>query len=94
MAEKIVEKHVLVCLGERRREVVFNSNGNIAEEKKSLLIALREAYNDVSQLHEDAEIVLQVKSEAWGGEFIDIKEEMIMDKSVIKVFLEVSTAWE
>ena len=62
-------KEVLVCLGERKRGVSFAS-GDPDEEREALLQAIVEAFVDM-KIRDD--LVLQLKSEEWGGEFVDLR---------------------
>ena len=79
-------KEVLVCLGERKRGVSFAS-GDPDEEREALLQAIVEAFVDV-KIRDD--LVLQLKSEEWGGEFVDLKaNQEIPDRAVLKVVSEV-----
>lgn len=59
-------KSVLVCLGERKREVSLAS-GNKTKELKTLRAAVRGVYSDM--LHGNETIIFQLKREEWGGEF-------------------------
>lgn len=76
-------KKVLVCLGENRREVMFSGNA------KDLLEGVVEVFSDVlsAQKISASQLVLQLKNEDWGGDFLDIDKVTaeIPDKSVIKV---------
>ncbi len=83
-----VRKSLLVCFGERKRPVTFTSDGT-TNERKSLLSAVKEAYeNSAGNIGNDA--VMQIKSELWGGEFVDLREdEIIPDRAVVRVVAEV-----
>ena len=71
------QKLVLVSVGENRRPVAFI--GGVNELKK----AVQKKFRDC--LKSD-EIIVQIKSEDWDGEFIDVKEnDDIPDRSVVKV---------
>ena len=79
--EKKSQKTVLACFGERKREVTFSSD---AEELQPLLAAVKAAYNDVIKVN--GELIMQLKSEDWGGEFVDLhKGSTIPNRSVVKV---------
>ena len=53
-------------------------------EKDSLLSAIKQEYKDV--LDPGSEIILQLKSEAWNGEFVDfIGAAPTADHSVAKI---------
>ena len=81
-------KKVLVCLGERRREVSFAA-GNEKEDGgdvKALLDATGEVFADVltsTSQGEREKLILQMKSEDWDGEFVDAEGE-IPDKAVLR----------
>ena len=65
---------VLVLLGENTRVVCCNS---LSDLKESIL----ETFKDV--MEDQADFFLQVKSEEWGGLFVDLKnDEEVRDKSV------------
>ena len=73
-------KSVLVCLGERKRDVSFTCNGSYQDELKALDAVTREVYSDVLKGGED--ILFQVKREEWGGEFTDISAP-VPDRAVL-----------
>ncbi len=62
-------KSVLVCLGERKREVSFACHSSY-QELEALSVAVRDVYSDVLKGEED--LIFQVKGKEWNGEFIDI----------------------
>lgn len=73
-----IGKKVLICLGDRKRELSFNGNNWELNRQAKLL------FSDVlsSQEHE---MILQLKSEDWDGQFLDINEQTIIhDKSVLR----------
>ena len=87
MMEK--NKSVLVCLGERKRGVSFSCGKDSEEERAAIIEAVKEAYKDVSKF--DGDLVLQIKSELWEGEFLDLATgEVIPNKAVLRAILEVS----
>ncbi len=83
-----VTKTVLVCLGERKREVSFScirSNEEEETDVKALLKKLGKVFCDVlsaDKIRLD-QLVLQYKNEDWSGEFIDAMGS-ISDKSIIR----------
>ena len=77
------EKKVLVCLGERKREVVFVDDGE--DVRKALLGAIRQVFSDVID-NDSNELLLEVKHEEWSGEFVDLTGTVI-DRSVVKAVL-------
>ena len=79
------QKTVLVCFGERKRPVTYTMDER-KSEKESLLSAVNEVFADVEGIGDDAEHLVQVKNEQWGGEFVDLKdEEKIPDRAVVRV---------
>ena len=77
--DRLPQKTVLVCLGERKREVVFTDDG---EDRKPLLDAIREVFSDVMGDGSN-ELILQIKREEWSGEFVDLSGR-VPDRSVLK----------
>ena len=69
------KKTVLVSLDDRNRPVTFTGN------KQELLKEIKTVFKD---LLGDSQVFLQVKDENWGGIFIDVLEQEIPDKSVLK----------
>ena len=54
--------------------------------EKDLLENIRTVYGDV--LSKGQKFLLQIKDDAWGGEFVDVGEDMeIADRSVFKLLL-------
>ena len=77
MASKASSK-VLVLLGENTRVVCYNTTNDL---KGNIL----ETFKDVIEGHD---FFLQVKSEEWGGLFVDLNDdEQVLDKSVIKAVI-------
>lgn len=77
-------KKVLVCFGERRREVTFSSGGGKEGDISSLLDAVAKVFADVLPAEDPThQLILQKKNEDWDGEFIDAVGE-IPDKSVVR----------
>lgn len=79
---KLTDKKVLVCLGERKREVVFADDG---EDMKPLLDAIRDVFSDVLGDNSN-ELILQVKHEEWSGKFVDLTGR-VPDRSGLKAVL-------
>ena len=72
-------KTVLVCVGERqerRRPVQFSGSN------QQLCTAVRKAFSDV--ITPTDEVFLQIKDETWGGMFIDLVDQDVPDRSVLK----------
>jgi hypothetical protein len=64
-------KSVLVCFGERKREVSFTYQASSHQEQlEAVGVAVREVYSDV--LKGEEELILQDKREEWDGEFTDL----------------------
>ena len=81
-------KTVLVCLGENSRSVTFEGGANLMEEKKQLVKAIEVSFKDVLGGKAGEITVLKIKSEEWGGEFVDLQERCIPDRAVVKVSVE------
>ncbi len=80
-------KTVLVCLGERKRSISFPSS-NPYLERLTLIEGIQNTFSDVlaGPSTGSPTFFLQVKSEEWDGEFLDLKEEdVIWGRSVIRV---------
>ena len=75
-------KKVLVCLGDRKREVIFTTD---------IMGAVRSSFSDILPAAHDgrpAKFILQLKNEEWGGDFLDVADESeVPDRSVLKVIL-------
>ena len=82
----IVQK---VCIGEQKRPVTYTVDGTI-KERKALLAAAKQVYADVTSLEVESDIVVQVKNEQWEGEFVDLGDEEIPDRGVLRVAVEVN----
>ena len=81
-------KKVLVCLGDRKREVSFLSKDD-EPDGKNLLKETVKVFSDVLVEENDKDsLVLQLKNEEWDGDFIDVVSMMsIPDKSVLKAII-------
>ena len=77
-------KSVLVMLGENTCVVTFSA-GSSMTEKEAVTSAIHLTLSDVLVLHHN--FFLQVKSEEWGGAFVDLLSDNIVDKSVVKAVL-------
>ena len=86
-------KQVLVCIDERKRSVSFSTSPDPKVEAKSLRSAIKEAYSNVLCGDADAtdsdgpmQLILQIKDESWGGEFVDVQETAtVPHHSVLRV---------
>ena len=93
------EKEVLVVYGERKRPVQFQeSPDNPEKERVSLLAAVRDTFKDVLEQSEEtrmtnqslsiANMIIQIKSEKWSGEFVDVHGSVVVpDSSVLRLSL-------
>ena len=93
------EKEVLVVYGERKRTVRFQeSPDNPEKERISLLAAVRDTFKDVLEQSEEnrmtnqslsiANMIIQIKSEKWSGEFVDVHGSVVVpDSSVLRLSL-------
>ena len=77
-------KYVLVKIGNNRKPVCF-----VAKRETELILVKKAIISVFSvQLSESESILVQVKSEEWGGLWVDVgKEEQIPDKSVLKAII-------
>ena len=76
---------VLVRVGPHSRVVHFESDGD-------LVPAIRRAFSDLRRVVDASSLVIQLKDEEWGGEFVDLKEgQMPSDHSVVNVIPQVGT---
>ena len=82
-------KEVLVAFGERKRAVSFQTSDDLEKEKKALFEATRDVFSDVICGREgqpEQGMILQIKSEKWNGEFIDVHGSMVVpDGSVLQL---------
>ena len=81
LVEALVEKKVLVCLGKRRRAVVFMSEHS-KPDKDIIIKRIKEEFNDC--LDKRDELLLQVKSEEWPDEWVDLRDNEVQDKTIVK----------
>ncbi len=86
----MAEKTVLMCYKERKRPVVFQSDGKPECEKERLVAAARQIFQDMLPADEDYTLAVQCKSESWYGNFVELKDELIEDKAVVQLVVEVS----
>ena len=86
--EATAVKKVLVSVGENRRIVSFSSTP-ASSDAEILSKAIKETFGDV--LKSGQEFYIQVKNEEWGGLFLDVLDQEIVDKAVINVLLKPQT---
>ena len=87
-------KVVLACFGDHKRELNFSEASSAQLEVKNLKRAFLAAFSDVIESGvEEKNLVVQLKSEVWGGEFLDITDDQsIPNHSVVKVALTSTSA--
>ena len=89
MADFNLVKNVLVSYRGRKRPVSFCSEPS--DERKSLVAAIGDTFKDVVNDGFSDDVVVQMKSEDWGGEFVDVpKDAVIPDRAVLQIITEVS----
>ena len=80
-------KTVLVCVGGRKRTVSFSCGEE--SDRVRLLVAANAVYQGVAVF--DGKTIVQMKSEEWSGEFIDVEDtDVIPDKAIVRVVESVS----
>ena len=84
-----VSKTVLVAFRDNKRPVTFISD-NRETETDSLICAFKETFADVLGDESIHEVLLQIKDEDWGGEFVDLQGDSVSDRAVVKVLLTTS----
>ena len=82
MAEA-AKKVVLVCVGEHKREVCFDADGIGENERKKLQEAILEVFRDVLVKDDAESLLLQIKSEGWAGEFVDLGHDCVVPNSAV-----------
>ena len=83
-------KEVLICFGDRKRPVKFvTSENDPDEELPSLTAAAKAAFSDILERENTQQLILQIKSERWNGEFVDVlaNGNTIPDNSVLQMYL-------
>ena len=87
----LATKNVLVCFGENKRPVSFSASSDVATERKELEGVIFAKFQDVLEdspqpsTSSRCSLLLQLKSEGWSGEFVDLSEDaLIPDSSVIR----------
>lgn len=87
-ATAATSKVVLACFGDHKRELSFPESSS-AQEVESLKQAFLAAFSDVvGSGVEEKNLMVQLKSEVWSGEFLDITDyQSIPNHSVVKVAL-------
>lgn len=80
-----VEKSVLVTVCGRNRIVKFcSTNSSPPSDKCILSTAVKAAFKDVLPAEQD--FFLQMKSDDWGGAFVEMEENQVVpDKAMVEV---------
>ena len=86
--EATAVKKVLVSIGENRRIVSFSSTP-ASSDAEILSKAIKETFGDVQKSGQ--EFYIQVRNKEWGGLFLDVLDQEIVDKAVINVLLKPQT---
>ena len=72
-------------MGPHSRVVHFENDGD-------LVPAICRVFSDLRRIVDASSLVIQLKDEEWGGEFVDLKEgQMHPDHSVLNVIPQVGT---
>ena len=85
---KMACKSVLVCFGEHKRPVTFSSDPSF--ERKNLEEAIIDKFDNVIEgsRKPGRSLLLQTKSEGWGGEFVDLPDDaQLPDSSVVRAII-------
>ena len=69
------EKTVLVTLDRHNRIMRFSTSPSSPSDKDALTAAVKAAFSDV--LSEEQEFFLQMKSEDWGGAFVELLQDQM-----------------
>ena len=82
-----VAKQVLVRVGENSRPVTIEPGDLSSSDVERLKQSIYKCFDDVLKVDASESILLQIKSEQWYGDIVDIEDPamIIPDKSVIKV---------
>ena len=76
-------RRVLVRVGLHSRVVQLEAENDLER-------AIRQTFADLRQVADASSLILQLKDEEWGGEFVDLKEgQVIPDHSVLNVIPQV-----
>lgn len=77
-------KTVLVSMEDNNQVVAFGWTSNVPVDSEALTLAVKAAFSDVLP---GQTFFLQIKSEEWGGVFVDTFQQEIPDKSMIKAIV-------
>lgn len=80
---------VLVLFGQHTRPVSFVPGTNPEETQKAMLTAILSAFSD--KLPPKSSLILQIRDDEWGGMFVDLISQEILDRSVVKVLVDDSS---
>lgn len=78
-------RQALVVFKDWKRPVQFASGRSEGNDTAAVIQAIKATFPEITK---DAECRLQVKSEEWGGEYLDLPEHApIPDRSTLKVII-------
>ena len=75
----------MVLFGKRKRLVSYSPS---TDSRAKFLQGILAQFNDVDELKDatPSELLLQIKSEEWGGEFIDVLDDKVIpDHSTLQI---------
>lgn len=82
---KAMAIQVLVRIGPHSRVVRI-------ESRRELVPTIRRSFADVPRVANACKLLVQIKDEDWGGEFVDLKEDQVIpDRSVLNVIPQVGS---
>ena len=82
------KKSVLFCFGEHKRPISYTPSTDAKTERKAIEDAIIDKFQDVigESLGPGRTLLLQLKSEGWAGEFVDMAEDAVIpESSVVRV---------
>ena len=80
---------VLVLFGQHTRPVSFVPGTNPEETQRAMLTAILSAFSD--KLPPKSSLILQIRDDEWGGMFVDLISQEVLDRSVVKVLVDDSS---
>ena len=80
---------VLVLFGQHTHPVSFVPGTNQEGNQKAMLTAILSAFSD--KLPPKSSLILQIRDDEWGGMFVDLIFQEILDRSVVKVLVDDSS---
>ena len=79
-------RNVLVCFGERKRVLAFSACRG-KRDGDGLLVAVLQGFSDIIGKPVMDNICLQIRDENWGGEFVDLLDQGVPDRSVVRLIV-------